>query len=91
MRKAIPDMQRTGPAQYPRNALQAFRLVHGGYLVDGKIYTRAELRDGKYRVLLENGIDQEEYIEKFLEGEVRITSPTGAAESAIKINPVPTW
>ena len=37
------------------------------------------------------GIPEKEFwAEKFLNGEVRITSPNGAAESAIKINPVNT-
>ena len=85
-------MQRTGPVQYPRSALQIFRLMHGGYLVDGKIYKGATIQDGNYRVLTEKGgIEEAEFWEqKFLSGEVRITSPNGAAESAIKINPVNT-
>ncbi len=90
MRRANPDMQRTGPVQYPRSALQIFRLTQGGYLVEGKIYTKAEYREGLYEVLLQGGVDEEEYVEKFLSGEVRITSPNGAAESAIKVNPVNT-
>ncbi len=50
LRKGIPEMDRTGPAQYPRSALQIFQLKYGGYLVDGKIYTRVEHRDGQYVV-----------------------------------------
>ncbi len=46
LRKGIPEMRRTGPVQYPRSALQIFRLMYGGYLVDGKIYTRAGRRVG---------------------------------------------
>jgi hypothetical protein len=88
MREAIPEMRRTGPVQYPRSALQIFRQMYGGYLVDGKIYSQAELRDGRYTVLLNEGVDEEDYFEKFLDGEVRITSPTGAAESAVKVNPI---
>ncbi len=94
MRAANPDMLRTGPVQYPRSALQIFRQMYGGYLVDGKIYSKAEYRDGVYRVLMEDGVDKNElfegFLEKFLEGEVRVTSPNGAAESAIKVNPVNT-
>ncbi len=90
MRRAIPEMDRTGPAQYPRSALQIYRLLYGGYLVDGKIYTEVEHSDGRYVVPMRNGIPEEEYREKFLTGEVRITSPNGAAESAIKVNPVDT-
>jgi hypothetical protein len=92
LRKGIPEMQRTGPVQYPRSALQIFQLMYGGFLVDGRIYQGAELRDGVYRVLMERGgkSEKEFWAEKFLDGEVRVTSPTGAAESAIKINPVDT-
>ncbi len=90
LRKGIPEMDRDGPAQYPRSALQIFRLKYGGYLVDGKIYTEVEHLDGRYVVPLEGGIPEEEYIEKFLTGEVRITSPNGAAESAIKVSPTDT-
>ncbi|MEM7351248.1 MAG: hypothetical protein AAF657_10610 [Acidobacteriota bacterium] len=92
MRRAIPEMRRTGPVQYPRSALQVFILKYGGYLVEGKIYPGAELEDGRYRVLTEEGGVAEEafWQQKFLDGEVRITSPNGAAESAIKVNPVDT-
>ena len=94
MRRANPDMQRTGPAQYPRSALQIFRQMYGGYLVEGKLYRKAEFRDGTWKVLLNGGVDKEVFQEMgpeaFLSGEVRITNPNGAAESAIKINPVNT-
>ena len=92
LRKGIPEMQRTGPVQYPRSALQIFKLMYGGYLVDGKIYEGATIKDGVYKVLTEKGgtPEREFWAEKFLNGEVRITSPNGAAESAIKINPVNT-
>ena len=97
LRKGIPDMLRKGPAQYPHSALPAYRLEYGGYLVEGKIYRNVEHRQGRYHVLMENGIDRKaweaekaELNEKFLSGEVRVTSPNGAAESAIKINPTNT-
>ncbi|MCP3962004.1 MAG: exo-alpha-sialidase [bacterium] len=92
LRRGIPEMQKTGPVQYPRSALQIFRLMYGGYLVDGKIYSRATIENGVYRVLTEKGgVDEKEFWQqKFLSGEVRVTDPNGAAESAIKINPVNT-
>ncbi len=92
MRRAIPEMRRTGPTQYPRSALQIFVLMYGGYLVDGKIFNGAELREGHYKILMEKGgVEEKEFWrQKFLNGEVRITSPNGAAESAIKVNPVDT-
>ncbi|MEM1205981.1 MAG: DNRLRE domain-containing protein [Acidobacteriota bacterium] len=94
LRKGIPEMAQEGPAQYPHSALPAYRLQFGGYLIDGELYTRAEYRDGKgrFEVLMEDGLSQEAFQEtleqRFLNGEVRVTSPNGAAESAIKINPV---
>ncbi|MEM8996105.1 MAG: DNRLRE domain-containing protein [Acidobacteriota bacterium] len=97
MRKANPDMRREGPAQYPHSALPAYRLRYGGYLVEGTIYRKAERGKRGFRVLMNEGIDRDLFEEqrvereaKFLSGEVRVTSPNGAAESAIKINPVNT-
>ncbi|HEX4956118.1 MAG TPA: fibronectin type III domain-containing protein [Thermoanaerobaculia bacterium] len=86
MRKANPKLRREGPAQYPRSALQIFQLNYGGYLIDGQIYQKANYRDGRYFVIRENGISEEEWSLRALSGEVRVTSPTGGAESAIKIN-----
>ena len=83
MRRAIPEMSRTGPSQYPRSALQIFRQLYGGYLIAGKVYSRAEFRDGRYHVQLTGGLDREALAAKFLDGEVRVTNPNGAAESAI--------
>jgi len=93
MRKAWPELQQTGPAQYPRSALQIFLLNYGGYLVDGKLYKNVERVNGRYRVSLENGVEYSESeggATRVLSGEVKITSPNGAAESAVKINPVDT-
>ncbi|MEM7582074.1 MAG: hypothetical protein AAF560_01725 [Acidobacteriota bacterium] len=92
MRRSIPEMRRTGPVQYPRSALQIFNLMYGGYLIDGKIYNGATLEQGRYKILMEKGgVEEAEFWrQKFLNGEVRITSPNGAAESAIKVNPVNT-
>ena len=95
MRRAIPEMRRTGPTQYPRSALQIFMLKYGGYLVEGKLYRHAEATAGRYEVMLKDGVDREAFERRegetpTLEGEVRVTSPTGAAESAIKVNPVNT-
>jgi len=96
LRKGIPDMLREGPAQYPHSALPAYRIEYGGYLVNGQIYRRAEYVESKdrFRVLMADGIAKEDFeaqkAARFLNGEVRVTSPEGAAESAIKINPVNT-
>ena len=37
LRKANPESRKTGPGQYPRSAFNAFRIKHGGYLVDGML------------------------------------------------------
>ncbi len=87
LRKANPGMARTGPAQYPRSALQVFELKYGGYLVNGKLYRGAIFQDGRFIVVEEDGITEEEFEEQALTSDVRVTSPTGAAESAIKIHP----
>jgi hypothetical protein len=87
LRRAVPSMLRTGPAQYPRSALQVFELKYGGYLVDGKLYDHANFKDGRYVVILEEGITEAEFAQRALTGDVRVTSPTGAAETAIKIHP----
>jgi hypothetical protein len=57
LRKGNPDMPREGAAQYPRSALQIFLQQCGGYLVDGKLYQSVRLENGRYEVVLENGID----------------------------------
>jgi len=91
MRKAWPELMRTGPAQYPRSALQIFFGMYGGYLVDGQLYQGVErTKAGRFEVVMQEGITPKafrEMQEKFLSGEVRVTSPVGAAESAIKIHP----
>jgi hypothetical protein len=67
--------------------------MYGGYLIDGRLYKDVERVDGRFRVVLEDGVDyseQEGSALRVLSGEVKITSPNGAAESAVKINPVDT-
>ena len=87
MRRGWTDLPRTGPAQYPRSAFQIFRQKFGGYLVGGKFYRKVRHTDDGYKLILEQGVEQEEFYGDFLSGESRVTSPNGAAESAIKINP----
>jgi len=91
MRRNNPDMLREGPAQYPRSALQIFQQMYGGYLIDGNVYTKINRVDGKYVVDMATGTDTDTfYQQRALSGESRVTSPIGAAESAVKINPVDT-
>jgi hypothetical protein len=87
LRKLDPGMLRTGPAQYPRSALQIFKMKYGGYLVDKHLYKEAVYRGGRFEVVQREGITQEEFETKALTTDVRVTSPTGAAESAVKIHP----
>jgi hypothetical protein len=85
MRKGRPDLRKSGPAQYPRSALQMFRLNYGGYLVDGVHYKGAK-RIGSSYFVDTSGPAPDSSVDA-LSGETRVTSPNGAAESAIKIHP----
>lgn len=88
LRKNNPRLLREGTAQYPRSALQIFQQEYGGYLVNNRMYSRVQLEDGRYKVLEQEAEVRAVGPSRFLEGEVRVTSPEGAAESAIKISPV---
>lgn len=90
MRKAQPGMSRTGPGQYPRHAFPIFMQMFQGYTIKGTTYRRAERVGDRYVVELDPGATSHEPDagQDFVSGEVRITTPVGAAESAIKINPV---
>ncbi len=93
LRKANPGMLRTGNAQYPRSALQVFQQKYGGYLIDDKLYREAVWRENRFEVVQRNGRTQgefREFMEKALAGDVRVTAPTGGAESAVKIHPTDT-
>ncbi len=90
MRRANPNMRRSGPAQYPRSALQIFRLNFIGYLVNKQYYNKVRVEGDEYEILMngENVIDDKKNMEKSASSEIRVTSPEGAAESAIKIHPL---
>ncbi len=93
LRRERPGMQRTGSVQYPRSSLPWFENRYGGYLIDGRLYDSVSYSNGVYAVDTEGekGVTPDEWkASRFLSGEVRITNPTGAAESAIAINPVNT-
>ena len=94
MRKAWPNLPTTGTAQYPRSALNIFRQMYGGYLIDGKLYRKALRIDDEFQVVLENGMPEADSDatagNRSVGGEVRVTNPEGAAEAAIKINPADT-
>ncbi len=92
LRRERPDMLSSGPVQYPRSSLPWFELRYGGYLVDGRLYRGVSYQEGRYVVnTTAQGRTVEDWeAEGFVSGEVRVTTPTGAAESAIAINPVNT-
>ena len=91
LRRARPDLPRTGPAQYPRSALPVFRQKYHGYLVNGRYYRKTRWIDGRFYLELEGGLDPSAASgTDGVSGETRITSPNGAAESAIKISPADT-
>ncbi len=90
LRKENPGMLRSGPVQYPRSALPRFFIEYGGFLIDGNLYRDVRRVDGQLTVDLSKAaaMTKEQFTaSKALEGDVRVTSPTGAAESAIAINP----
>ncbi len=102
LRRERPEMLRTGSVQYPRSSLPWFENRYGGYLIDGRLYDSVSYSEGGYLVDTESeeGVTPDEWkASKFLHwrangesliGEVRVTNPTGAAESAIAISPVDT-
>jgi hypothetical protein len=90
MRQAWPELQRTGPAQYPRHAPEIFRAMFGGFLIDGRIYPRVRRTPRGYAVLLEDGVAPGSEVPDpdAVSGEVRVSSPSGGSESAIKVHPL---
>ncbi|HSN56815.1 MAG TPA: sialidase family protein [Candidatus Sulfomarinibacteraceae bacterium] len=92
LRKRFGDLPTSGPVQYPRSTLPRFLTEHGGFLVDGVLYRKARLENGRFVVdTSEPWMTEEAYRDaggKALVGDVRVTSPVGAAESAVAINPV---
>ncbi len=94
LRRERPKMRREGEVQYPRSALPWFRNLYGGYLIEGKLYKAVSYHEGVYTVdtTVEKKVRTQEewHLARFLDGEVKVTSPEDAAESAIAINPVNT-
>ena len=90
-RRTHPDTPREGPVQYPRSAFNVFRQHYGGYLSGGLLYTDVTFSGGRFYIDKQDGVapGADDDVD-FVSGEVRVTSPVGAAESAIKINPVDT-
>lgn len=88
MRQAWPELRRTGPAQYPRHAYPTFLQMFGGYLVDGKTYRVARRVGGSWVVDLDaKPGDEGGFTTEAFTGEARVSTPTGGAESAVKVHP----
>ncbi|MCB1612051.1 MAG: exo-alpha-sialidase, partial [Xanthomonadales bacterium] len=71
---------------YPRSAVNIFRDLYKGFVIDGATYLGIG-RDGNSWYFLEDSNMSAEANLKLLSGEVKISSPVGAAESAVSINP----
>jgi PKD repeat protein len=91
MRRANRKLPTEGPAQYPRSALQGFLAKYQGYQINKHIYTSIEATDaGLYQIFESDpeAVNKDDIFLNFLGGEKRITTPAGASESAVAINPV---
>jgi len=92
LRERFGNLPTTGPVQYPRSTLPRFLTEYGGFLIDGMLYRNAKLVGDRYVVDTSvPWMSEQEYEDlgpKSLTGDVRVTSPVGAAESAVAINPV---
>jgi len=89
LRKNWPELPKEGPAQYPRSALQIYQGLYSGYKVGDQIFRRAEFNAGRYILIGPGPADEARQAapRRLLLGEVRVTIPEGAAESAIKASP----
>jgi len=81
-----------GPiVHYPMSALNIYLQKYGGYRIDGKTHRRIRALGGNRFQVLTN--DEDTHPEarnvplKYASGERRVTTPNGAAESAIAVNP----
>ena len=88
LRKHHPHMSRKPGEKYPRSAVNTYRQRYGGYLVNGEFYRGVEYVDDEFRFVADSAIDTTGVFTRFLDGEVRVTNPEGAAESAVSISPV---
>lgn len=74
LRKEWPHLMRTGPAQYPRAALQVFRLRYGGLMRNGVIARRANAGPSRTPTTVD--------------GQLRLNDVLNADEITVEINPV---
>ncbi|UCF68378.1 MAG: exo-alpha-sialidase [Acidobacteriota bacterium] len=93
LRRARPELSRDSGARYPLHALNLFRKEAVGYLVEGLHHKRATRQDGRYYVDLASVMEPRSADDAgtgFVSGDVRVTSPEGASESAVAISPADT-
>ncbi len=94
-RKSSPALPRSGPAQYPRSAVNFYLHQFGGYLVDGQLHrgVRWDAVAGRYQVASDDGVPAELWQpgevapEAVAVGEHRVSAAIDAAESAIAFHP----
>ena len=90
LRKRYPDLPKTGSHQYPRSTMPRFRIEHGGYLIDGRLYRVAHRTETGFEVdrstvWMERDDWQTKKSGRALDGEARLGP---GAETAVAINPV---
>jgi hypothetical protein len=86
LRRQYPELRRSGPAQYPRSAFNRFLQRFRGFQIGGKLYRGVRYENGLFRVETTPQSEVQADADA-LTGEVRVTSPNGAAESAIAVSP----
>lgn len=88
-RRESPWLRKSGPAQYPRHTLPLFLQRYGGYLVNGTTYRDVAWAGDHWEVVLEEPAVKESAATDagFVSGEVRVSTPNGGAESAVKVHP----
>ena len=50
LRRRFGDLPTSGPVQYPRSTRPRFLTEYGGFLIDGVLYRKAQLVDGRFAV-----------------------------------------
>lgn len=82
----------SGPDQYPRSAVNTFLQRFEGLQIDGKYYRAfSRIEGSRFEVFDEEELERMgDNWPNFVHGEVKITTPVGAEETAIAVNPVDT-
>jgi subtilisin-like proprotein convertase family protein len=89
LRRAFPQMKRSGSLQYPRSAFNVYEMRYGGYLHNGTMYRELRrIRGNRYVFSTHDAVRAIDFSVRLLNGEARVTAPThGGAETAVAINP----